>query len=85
MPISIGPMVALPASSRSSLADRLADCSPGITSTLAGATLGLLIGGIAAAPIGAFAAKHFPAKQMLILVGVVLTLTSGYGVWKAWG
>jgi uncharacterized membrane protein YfcA len=51
---------------------------------LAGATLGLLIGGLLAAPLGAWAAKHFPAKQMLILVGVVLTLTSAYGVWKAW-
>src|SRR5690606_17975397 len=36
MPISIGPIVALPASSRSSLAERLADCSPGMISTLAG-------------------------------------------------
>ena len=52
---------------------------------LAGATLGLLIGGILAAPIGAWAAKHFPAKTMLILVGVVLTLTSAYGVYRAWG
>ena len=52
---------------------------------LAGATLGLLIGGIMAAPLGAWAAKHFPPKQMLILVGVVLTLTSAYGVWNAWG
>ena len=52
---------------------------------VAGATLGLLIGGLLAAPIGAWAAKHFPPKQMLILVGIVLTLTSGFGVWKAWG
>ena len=52
---------------------------------VAGATLGLLIGGIAAAPLGAFAAKRFAAKHMLILVGIVLTLTSAYGVWKAWG
>lgn len=52
---------------------------------LAGATLGLLIGGIAAAPIGAWAAKHFNPKVMLILVGVVLTLTSAYGVYRAWG
>jgi uncharacterized membrane protein YfcA len=52
---------------------------------VAGATLGLLIGGLLAAPIGAWAAKHFPAKQMLMLVGIVLTLTSSYGVWKAWG
>lgn len=52
---------------------------------LAGATLGLLIGGLLAAPLGAWAAKHFPAKQMLILVGTVLTLTSAYGVYRAWG
>ncbi len=52
---------------------------------LAGPTLGLLIGGLAAAPLGAWAAKHFPPKQMLILVGIVLTLTSGYGVYRAWG
>ena len=50
---------------------------------LAGATLGLLIGGVLAAPIGAWAAKHLPARQMLILVGVVLTATSVYGVYKA--
>ncbi|OCC24269.1 hypothetical protein MB02_06600 [Croceicoccus estronivorus] len=50
---------------------------------LAGATLGFLIGGVAAAPFGAFAAKHFPAKLMLILVGIVLTITSTYGVYAA--
>ena len=50
---------------------------------LAGATLGLLIGGVLGAPIGAWAAKHFPAKWMLIIVGIVLTLTSGYGVYSA--
>jgi uncharacterized membrane protein YfcA len=52
---------------------------------VAGATLGLLIGGIAAAPLGAFAAKRFNPKHMLILVGIVLTLTSGYGLYRAWG
>jgi len=52
---------------------------------VAGATLGLLIGGVLAAPLGAWAAKHFPPKTMLILVGAVLTLTSGYGVYRAWG
>jgi len=51
---------------------------------VAGATLGLLIGGIAAAPLGAFAAKRFAARHMLILVGIVLTLTSAYGVYRAW-
>ena len=49
---------------------------------LAGATLGLLIGGVLAAPFGAWAAKHLPAKWMLILVGIVLTLTSGYGIYR---
>jgi uncharacterized protein len=52
---------------------------------VAGATLGLLIGGLLAAPLGAWAAKHFPPRQMLILVGIVLTLTSTYGVYRAWG
>ena len=51
---------------------------------VAGATLGLLIGGIAAAPFGAYAAKRFAARHMLILVGIVLTLTSAYGVYRAW-
>ena len=51
---------------------------------LAGATLGLLIGGIAAAPLGAWAAKHIPAKLMLVMVGTVLTATSAFGVYKAW-
>jgi len=52
---------------------------------VAGATLGLLIGGIAAAPLGAFAAKRFAARHMLILVGIVVTMTSAYGVYNAWG
>lgn len=50
---------------------------------LAGATLGLLIGGIAAAPFGAFAAKHFSPKLMLILVGAALSVTSAYGIYTA--
>lgn len=50
---------------------------------LAGATLGFLIGGVAAAPLGAFAARHFSTKLMLVTVGVVLTLTSAWGIWSA--
>ncbi|MCX7285926.1 MAG: sulfite exporter TauE/SafE family protein [Novosphingobium sp.] len=50
---------------------------------VAGPTLGFLIGGVAAAPFGAWAAKHIPAKAMLIMVGIVLTLTSAYGAYKA--
>jgi uncharacterized protein len=47
------------------------------------AVLGLLIGGVAAAPLGAYAAKMVPARALLIMVGVVLTLTSLYGVFRA--
>lgn len=52
---------------------------------LAGATLGLLIGGVAAAPFAAVAAKHFSPKLMLIMVGFALIATSTYGIWTAWG
>ena len=47
------------------------------------ATVGLLIGGVAAAPLGAFVAKRAPAKALLVLVGVLLTITSLYGVYSA--
>lgn len=47
------------------------------------ATIGLLIGGVLAAPLGAVAAKKIPTKPMLILVGTVLTITSAYGVYRA--
>ena len=52
---------------------------------LAGATLGLLIGGVAAAPFGAIAVRYLSPKIILIFVGIALTLTSGYGIWTAWG
>lgn len=52
---------------------------------LAGATLGLLIGGVIAAPFAAIAAKHFSPRLMLIMVGIALTATSAYGIWTAWG
>ena len=47
------------------------------------ATVGLLIGGVVAAPIGAFAAKKVPARRLLMLVGLVLSATSLYGVYRA--
>lgn len=50
---------------------------------VAGATMGLLIGGVAAAPFGAIMAKRIPVKVMLILVGIVLTLTSSYSLLRA--
>ena len=49
------------------------------------ATLGLLIGGIGAAPLGAVVAKRVPAQPLLIMVGTILTITSGYGIWRAFG
>jgi uncharacterized protein len=47
------------------------------------ATLGLLIGGVAAAPIAAIVARRARPKLLLILVGIVLTLTSLFGVFRA--
>jgi len=47
------------------------------------ATLGLLIGGILAAPIGAWAVKRIPTKPLLVMVGILLTLTSTYGIYRA--
>jgi uncharacterized protein len=49
----------------------------------AAATVGLLIGGVMAAPFGAILAKRIPMRWMLILVGVVLTLTSLYSLLRA--
>jgi uncharacterized membrane protein YfcA len=46
------------------------------------AILGLLLGGIVAAPLGALVAKRVEADKLLVLVGVVLTLTSGWGLWQ---
>ena len=47
------------------------------------AAVGLLIGGVAAAPLGGWVAKRVPARPMLVMVGVVLTVTSGMGLWAA--
>lgn len=51
--------------------------------SFATATIGLLIGGVLAAPLGAFFAKRIPMKIMLVLVGTVLTITSTYGFIRA--
>ncbi|OHD07769.1 sulfite exporter TauE/SafE family protein [Sphingopyxis sp. RIFCSPHIGHO2_12_FULL_65_19] len=48
-----------------------------------GPTLGLIIGGVAAAPLGAYMAKRFSPKVMLIMVGIVLTATSAFGLYRA--
>lgn len=47
------------------------------------ATLGLLIGGIVAAPLGAWLVKKIAPKPLLVLVGILLTLTSVYGTYRA--
>jgi uncharacterized protein len=47
------------------------------------AAIGLLIGGIAAAPLGGFIAKKVPADRLLVMVGIVLSMTSIYGIWRA--
>ena len=47
------------------------------------ATVGLLLGGVAAAPIGAFAAKKVPARGLMMMVGAVLIATSAYGIYRA--
>ena len=47
------------------------------------ATLGLLIGGVIAAPIGARIAAKVNPKKLLTAVGVLLIITSLYGIYKA--
>jgi uncharacterized protein len=49
------------------------------------ATVGLLIGGIAAAPLGAVLAKRVQAQFLMRLVGIVLTVTSLYSLTKVLG
>ena len=52
-------------------------------SAFGAAALGLLIGGVAAAPLGGYVAKRVPARPMMIMVGIVLTITSLLGLWSA--
>ena len=47
------------------------------------ATVGLLIGGVIAAPFGAFVAKRINADLLLTFVGVILTATSLFGLYRA--
>ena len=46
------------------------------------ATIGLLIGGVAAAPFGALLARKVPTKPLLVLVGIVLLATSSFGLYR---
>jgi uncharacterized membrane protein YfcA len=45
--------------------------------------VGLLIGGVLAAPFGAILAKRVPARHLMALVGVLLLITSAYAIWSA--
>ena len=46
-------------------------------------TLGLLIGGLVAAPFGGILAKRVPTRHLMALVGVLLTLTSAWSIYSA--
>ncbi|HEU0310330.1 MAG TPA: sulfite exporter TauE/SafE family protein [Sphingomicrobium sp.] len=47
------------------------------------ATLGLLIGGVLAAPFGAWIAKRVNPDLLLTFVGAILTVTCSYGLYRA--
>ncbi len=47
------------------------------------AAVGLIIGGLMAAPLGAVIARRIPAKPLLAMVGVLLTATSLFSLYKA--
>ncbi|WHU02937.1 MULTISPECIES: sulfite exporter TauE/SafE family protein [unclassified Sphingomonas] len=49
------------------------------------ATVGLLVGGVIAAPFGALLAKRVEPKTLMLMVGIVLTLTSLYNLYLAVG
>lgn len=46
-------------------------------------TLGILIGGLVAAPLGGVLAKRVPSRPLMAMVGVLLTLTSLFSIWQA--
>jgi uncharacterized membrane protein YfcA len=48
------------------------------------ATVGLIVGGMLAAPLGAYFAKHMRPRLLLLAVSIVLIATSVYGIAKAW-
>jgi hypothetical protein len=46
-------------------------------------TLGILIGGLIAAPFGGLLAKRVPARTLMTMVGMLLTVTSVYTIYMA--
>ena len=49
------------------------------------AALALLIGGVVAAPIAAWAARRIPRQIFTVIVGVAICLVSAYNIWRALG
>jgi len=47
------------------------------------AAIGLIIGGLLAAPLGAILVKRIPAKRLLTMVGLLLVATSVFSLWRA--
>ncbi len=47
-------------------------------------TVGLIIGGVIAAPFGAMLASRVRPRALLLTVAVVLIVTSAYSIYKAW-
>ena len=47
------------------------------------AAVGLIIGGLLAAPLGAILVKRVPAKRLLTMVGIVLIATSIFSLYRA--
>ncbi len=47
------------------------------------ATFGLLIGGFTAAPLAAFVTRHIEPQRLMLMVGIVLTATSLFSLYKA--
>jgi uncharacterized protein len=47
--------------------------------------VGLLVGGVLAAPLGSWITKFVPARAMMILVGALLTIVSLFGIIRAIG
>ena len=50
--------------------------------TFGKAALGLLVGGVLAAPVAVFAARRIPRKLFTIIVGVAICLVSAWNLWR---
>ncbi len=47
-------------------------------------TVGMIIGGVLAAPLGAIMASRIPPRALLVGVSIVLMATSAFSIYKAW-